>query len=458
MKRIYLYLLTAIALVIAGCQDRTSDLQLNGECDIKQLALDEYEGSISPESRTVLIRVPENYDAQAMTLTRLVLSEGATCNMQEGERLNMLTPKTLRVVNGNAVLDWSIQVAHDEARIYSFKLNGTYAGVINEAAKTITVFVPSGLELTALVPTITVSENATVSPASGIAQDFTQPVQYTVTNNSASAIYTVTVTAINKPHALYVGLPLSMDELNIEEQTACQWMLANVPNSLYASFYDIKNGIIDLSECEIIWWHYHKDGGVDGKTAFEMAASEAIEAQVVLREYYNRGGAFLFTRYATNLPAFIGAVKNEACPNNCWGQNENEAEKIDHPWSFNITGKAEHPLYQNLVAGSNPNEVYTCDEGYRITNSTAQWHIGADWGGYPTHEDWRNETGGTDLAWGGDGAIVVWEFPAHEGKGGIVCIGSGCYDWYSIDEVAATYHENVAKLTQNAINYLTNKE
>jgi len=69
------------------------------------------------------------------------------------------------------------------------------AGVINEAAKTITVEVPAGTNVTALVPTILVSPLAEVSPATGVAQNFTNPVQYTVTApNGSTAVYTVTVT------------------------------------------------------------------------------------------------------------------------------------------------------------------------------------------------------------------------------------------------------------------------
>ena len=63
------------------------------------------------------------------------------------------------------------------------------------------------------------------------------------------------------------------------------------------------------------------------------------------------------------------------------------------------------------------------------------------------------------LGYGGDGAIVVWEYPADGGKGGVFCIGSGCYDWYSegIDTSKDPYHGNVAKFTKNAIDYLTGK-
>lgn len=448
-----------LSIAFTACSDsNVSDLQLNGDCMPTAFSVDKYDGTFDLAKRAIEVRVPQNYDASAMTVTSLVLSEGAESSVTLGEKLNLTTPRVIRVTNGDVFLDWTVTVKQDEAKITSFKINDLYTGIIDEKNKTISVNVPEGVDLTTLIPTVEYSENATISPLSGVSTDFTQPVQYTVTNNTATSVYTVTVTEIGKPTVVYVGLASTMEQLNLEEQTACKWMLENVSNSIYASFEDIKNGMVDLSECKIIWWHFHKDGGVDGKAAFEASAPAALNAAVQLKDYYNNGGAFLFTRYATNMPAVLGAVANEAYPNNCWGQVESEAETVNSPWSFLITGHTEHALFQNLLMKSGePNNVYTCDAGYRITNSTAQWHIGSDWGGYATTAEWREKTGGKDLAYGGDGAVVAWEFPANATKGKIVCIGSGCYDWYSIDSVTPHYHKNVAQLTLNAFNYLMNK-
>jgi hypothetical protein len=67
-------------------------------------------------------------------------------------------------------------------------------GEIDEKAKTISVSVPNNTDVIALVPSITVSEKATVSPASGEAQNFTNPITYTVTaEDGSTANYVVTV-------------------------------------------------------------------------------------------------------------------------------------------------------------------------------------------------------------------------------------------------------------------------
>lgn len=83
-----------------------------------------------------------------------------------------------------------------EKRILSFTIAGlNVTGDITENPKAIVAVVPYGTDVTSLVPIITISEKATISPASGIATDFTHPVTYTVTAEDGSkATYTATVT------------------------------------------------------------------------------------------------------------------------------------------------------------------------------------------------------------------------------------------------------------------------
>ena len=442
-KIINIFCALCIVCGLWSCSDdNVSDLQLSGDCMVESIALDNYEGIINLASRSIVVRLPEVYETSAMQVTKLSISNGASCNVKQGETLNLDAAKVLKVKNGDVFLNWTLSVLHDEARITSFVINDIYQGTIDQTAKTITVYVPGSIGLTSLVPTIVYSQNASITPASGVAQDFTNPVTYTVKNNSAEATYTVKVIAIDKPKALFIGEPSSMNDLDPEAKAACQWMLGNVPGTLYASFADVEANTVDLSECKVIWWHYHFNGGVDGHDQFE------------------NGGAFFLTRYATNLPSFIGATGDDewTTPNNCWGQDEDGAELCGGPWSFRIfDGMNDHPMWQGLVQGDNSQEVYCTDAGYHITNSTAQYHIGTDWGGYDNHAAWETRTGGKILGVGGDGAVVAWEYPAKDGKGGIICIGSGCYDWYSYTyEPGYTekFHKNIEIMTQNAFNHL----
>ena len=323
----------------AACSDdNVSDLQLSGNCSIEALTHDDYEGKVDLASRTVTVNLPETYDTRSMTVTELRLSEGASANVQKGQTINMEGVQNIHVTNGDLYLDWKLVAKRDEAKISSFVINDVYNGIIDQNAKTITVYIPGDVDVTALVPTISFSEGAICQPLSGVAQDFTNPVVYTVTNGTAQAQYTVMVFAIDKPKAVFVGNAPTMNDLDPEAKEACSWMLANIEKSLYASFADIQAEAIDLSECKVIWWHFHYDGGVDGHDQFMTKAPYALDAKNQLRTYYENGGAFFLTRYATNLPSCIGATGDDewTTPNNCWGQNEADAELCGGPWDFKI--------------------------------------------------------------------------------------------------------------------------
>lgn len=71
---------------------------------------------------------------------------------------------------------------------------GAAAGVIDQVNGTISLVLPAGTGIT-FAPTIKLSDFATVTPASGEAQDFSKPVKYKVkAQNGSTNTYTVTVT------------------------------------------------------------------------------------------------------------------------------------------------------------------------------------------------------------------------------------------------------------------------
>ena len=167
-----------ISMMFTSCaDDSVSDLRLGGECKVEALALDSYDGIIDINSRTVVVRLPESYDHSALKVTKLNVSDGASCNIKLGETLNMYAAKVLHVQNGDVVADWTLSVLHDEARITLFTLNDIYTGVIDQNAKTVTVYVPANTDVTSMVPTIVYSQNATITPSNGVPQDFSQPVR-----------------------------------------------------------------------------------------------------------------------------------------------------------------------------------------------------------------------------------------------------------------------------------------
>ena len=66
--------------------------------------------------------------------------------------------------------------------------------LIDNNGHTITAMVPNGTNLTSLTPIISVADSAKISPDSGVVQNFTNPILYTVTAQDGSfQNYTVTV-------------------------------------------------------------------------------------------------------------------------------------------------------------------------------------------------------------------------------------------------------------------------
>ncbi|MBL0225105.1 MAG: hypothetical protein IPQ16_05860 [Geobacteraceae bacterium] len=102
-----------------------------------------------------------------------------------------VTVKALTRMSGVAVR--ALQSSTKAITAFSFA-SPAAEGVIDEATHTIAISVPSGTDVTALVPTITHS-GAGISPASGEPRDFTSPVVYTVTaEDLTTQDYMITVT------------------------------------------------------------------------------------------------------------------------------------------------------------------------------------------------------------------------------------------------------------------------
>ena len=97
---------------------------------------------------------------------------------------------------GDEVNIYSIRTSVNTGNdILSFELSEqTGNAIINQNRQTVNIEVANGTNITALTPTIEISDYATIDPKSGTAQDFTQPFVYTVTaENGDEQEWTVTV-------------------------------------------------------------------------------------------------------------------------------------------------------------------------------------------------------------------------------------------------------------------------
>lgn len=196
--RIYVMVLAVMVGMSACDVEKEPYIQgADNEKFLLQFEVDDVTGTIDEDAKMVVLDFPAGTDVSHLTPTILV-STYATVEPESGVAQDFTNPVyyTVTAMNGTTAQYMVEAVVHDadnEKRILSFIIDGV-EGDINEIAKEVEVMMPEGTDVTQLVPTIVVSEGATVEPASGVAQDFTNPVTYTVTaQNGTTAVYTVTV-------------------------------------------------------------------------------------------------------------------------------------------------------------------------------------------------------------------------------------------------------------------------
>jgi len=159
-------------------------------------------GIVTESNHTVSVTVP--YGTSVTSLVPTIQISGATISPLSGTSRDFTNPVSYTVTAADGsiqVYTISVTVAANFAKgITSFTLSNPSAiGVVTESNHTIAITVPFGTTVTSLTPTIGIS-GASISPSSGVPQNFASPVTYSVTaSDSTTQTYTVTVTVAPNP-------------------------------------------------------------------------------------------------------------------------------------------------------------------------------------------------------------------------------------------------------------------
>ncbi|WP_152001203.1 MULTISPECIES: DUF5018 domain-containing protein, partial [unclassified Imperialibacter] len=162
------------------------------------------DATINATDHTVAIGVPYGTDLTALTPT-ITVSEQATIDPTNEAAVDFSSAVVYTVTAGDgSTQEWTVTVTpamNSATDILTFVLAEQIGDAVIDAENhTVSVTVATGTDATVLAPTITVSNQATISPASGAAQDFSAPVTYTVTaGNGATEEWAVTVTVEPAP-------------------------------------------------------------------------------------------------------------------------------------------------------------------------------------------------------------------------------------------------------------------
>ncbi len=166
-------------------------------------------GVVSEISKTVTLKVPLGTDITSLVPT--IEHTGMSISPGTGVEQNFKSPVTYTVTAADGTTQKytvTVTTVENSARsITGFRfteLDPVVTGVINERSRTVSLKVPYGTNITALVPAIE-HTGAGISPETGVAQNFTKPVSYTVrAPDGTTQGYTVTVSVASSTENLPV--------------------------------------------------------------------------------------------------------------------------------------------------------------------------------------------------------------------------------------------------------------
>lgn len=211
MKKIiyYFLLMFGSAIMFNSCNEDVKDvLDTSGDVDIHSFTINGVEGSINTDNSTISVILPAG---SALTgLSPVVgLGEGAEITPNNGEAVdfadnkgNLLTV-TYTVTNKDLYQKYTVSVDVARAKISKFKI-GSVEGDIDDVTKKITIYLPVGTNVSALYPVLEYTSGATLSPASGTAVDFTNPVTFTLNYLGSVFTYEATVVLGEKPKPILI--------------------------------------------------------------------------------------------------------------------------------------------------------------------------------------------------------------------------------------------------------------
>ncbi len=196
-----------LAVFVVGCGNN-DPAPLDASKSLTSYSLAGATGTINEAAKTIAVTVPNGTALTALVATFTSTGTGVkigTTTQTSGTTANNFTSPVAYIVTAadasTATYTVTVTVSPATAKaITTYSLAGV-AGTINESAKTISITVPNGTNLTALAATFTTTGKTikvgTLAQTSGTTtNNFTTPVVYLVTDsNNVTATYTATVIA-----------------------------------------------------------------------------------------------------------------------------------------------------------------------------------------------------------------------------------------------------------------------
>ncbi|GAL65696.1 DUF5018 domain-containing protein [Jejuia pallidilutea] len=459
----------------------TATVAAYGDPKIMTFSIGENDGVIDQENATIQVTVGSEANIKALA-PQYTIPGGTTSTPQSGVAQDFTNPVKYTVLSNDGFTGKSYFVTVTQlkkALITSFK-TGTdvcsVTGIIDDETSTINLDFPAGADLSAIAPIIEVTEGSTLSPASGVAQDFSAgAIEYAVTNvEGITKTYTVnarTITSSNKI-AFISGADCVESISEPDTKAAALWLKANYAED----FVYLKASALtsaDLANTKMVLLYWDNTGSQDMPDG--GITTDKVE---IITNYYKAGGHLMVEGFAINLLDDIGRININGTLLTNEGGNTNPVggENLD-AWGLrgsyttpSPAASANHPILAGLDQGTT--DYYPMNNA----NYKEDRNFGIDFGGEYNSlftQPHCSEERALEFETATNSVLIRWyewldargcgiglaEFkPQGEYQGTMIVNTGGWLEWSMEDNNGAVndYQGNIHLLHANVIDYLLN--
>ena len=373
----------------------TATVAAFGDPMIMTFSIGDHVGVIDQANGTIDITVGSGEDIKALA-PQYTIPGGTTSTPQSGVSLDFTNPVKYTVLSNDGFTGKSYfvtvkQLAAPVIDVFATSEDVCAAtGIINNTSSTISVILPAGSDLTSVAPIITANEELTVSPASGVAQDFSQgSVDYTVTNQEGlTKTYQVTIVSANSTQkVVFLGEADCINTLEDDDaKAAAEYLKAQYPNDFaYIKIANVTEAALTNTNVVMLYYltpltdgtqYFATDSNVMTLLPTELQPGEP--QAIALTNWYKNGGNFFlagdptsFIHVLGRMPADYsadralgnyrytefgcapagGCVDYDKLANDIWGlgvrDSNNSENRRGHPIFNGLTFNGDGELYLN---------------------------------------------------------------------------------------------------------------
>jgi len=188
-----LTLILATVIMFNSCEkEKDIEKEKSAEKEILAFSVSSTDGDINEREHTISISLPYGTDVSALQASISISAEARiypktvkaqdfsspvtyTITAEDGSKQDYIATITVLKSSKCSILEFTFE-----------NLTPSVIGAIDESTKTISLSVPKDTDITVLVPTIIISEDAVVNYKSGEKQNFSNPVKYILTAQDGS--------------------------------------------------------------------------------------------------------------------------------------------------------------------------------------------------------------------------------------------------------------------------------